>query len=249
MTYLQVLLLFIVPPCLLLARRGRRGLAGFGVRGVWVIPALMTIAFVYTTPWDNYLIWQGVWDSPPDRILGRVGFVPIEEYLFFLLQPLLAGLWMGTVLDGRQHVGPDPSGGEKERPSSLWRGLAALFALAMATAGALMLRTPSTFYLGAILAWTGPVFAGMWWFMGPEIWAARRVVVLSLLPPTLYLWLVDAVALGQGAWAISPIYTTGVGLFGLPVEEALFFLTTNAMVIFGALLILHPAEGARVRLA
>ena len=63
---------------------------------------MATIAMVYTTPWDNYLVATRVWYYNPDlilsikvgdRMIGAVlGYVPIEEYLFFVLQSLLTGL-------------------------------------------------------------------------------------------------------------------------------------------------------------
>jgi lycopene beta-cyclase len=55
-------------------------------------PLILVVAFVYTTPWDNYLVWKGVWGYPPERVLARIGYVPVEEYMFFLLQPGIAGM-------------------------------------------------------------------------------------------------------------------------------------------------------------
>jgi lycopene cyclase domain-containing protein len=53
------------------------------------------IAVVYTTPWDNYLVATGVWWYDPQLVTGLVlGWVPIEEYTFFIVQPILAGLWL-----------------------------------------------------------------------------------------------------------------------------------------------------------
>jgi hypothetical protein len=37
-------------------------------------------------------------------------------------------------------------------------------------------------------------------------------------------------------WSISESFATGMYLFRLPVEEALFFLVTNIMVVWGILL-------------
>jgi lycopene cyclase domain-containing protein len=72
-------------------------------RGRWR-PMLVLLAIVYvaTTPWDNAAVAWGLWDFDPARIAGvRLGWLPIEEYLFFGLQALLTGI---LVLDrlGRQ---------------------------------------------------------------------------------------------------------------------------------------------------
>ena len=37
------------------------------------------------------LVFREVWGYPPGRVLATIGYVPVEEYMFFLLQPLLAG--------------------------------------------------------------------------------------------------------------------------------------------------------------
>ncbi len=51
------------------------------------------VALAYTTPWDNYLVATGVWYYDPARVWNIVlGYVPLEEYLFFVLQVTLTGL-------------------------------------------------------------------------------------------------------------------------------------------------------------
>ncbi|MEL7363476.1 MAG: lycopene cyclase domain-containing protein, partial [Bacteroidota bacterium] len=59
---------------------------------------IVVIAFVYTTPWDNYLVYREVWGYPPERVVARIGYVPIEEYMFFVLQSLITGLFTLRVL-------------------------------------------------------------------------------------------------------------------------------------------------------
>jgi lycopene cyclase domain-containing protein len=52
--------------------------------GQWTA-ILATVAFVWTTPWDNYLVKSGVWGyGNNDRVLYVIGFVPVEEYCFFI---------------------------------------------------------------------------------------------------------------------------------------------------------------------
>ena len=53
------------------------------------------IALLYTTIWDNYLVATRVWWYDPALVTGlTIAYVPIEEYTFFILQPILAGLWL-----------------------------------------------------------------------------------------------------------------------------------------------------------
>jgi 15-cis-phytoene synthase/lycopene beta-cyclase len=54
--------------------------------------------------------------------------------------------------------------------------------------------------------------------------------------PTLYLWTVDTLALKRGTWVINTGTKYGFHLWdGLDIEEALFFLLTNTLIVFGQL--------------
>lgn len=229
MTYLQFHLVFILPPLLVLAYRARRRI---GRRGALSLAGVVALALIYTTPWDNYLVWRGVWDYSSGRVLATIGYVPLEEYLFFVLQPLLTGMWMMIVLD-RRAVDDAPVS-----PTVRWAGTAVYGA--MAVAGFLLLRSDPGTYLGLILAWGMPVLAGQWAYAADAIWRRRRALLVALAVPTLYLWLADAVAIRLGIWRISETYTTGLTLAGLPSEEATFFLVTNLLVVQGLVLFLYP---------
>lgn len=90
MSYLSFLLIFLVPPlCILLyALRGRVGRPNRRALAVTAIAALL-----YTGPWDNAIILNGVWSYSRSHVLNVVvGVVPIEEYAFYILQVAVAGL-------------------------------------------------------------------------------------------------------------------------------------------------------------
>ena len=54
----------------------------------------MLIALVYTAPWDNYLVIRGVWTFDREKIANWfIWRVPLEEYIFYLLQVALTGLF------------------------------------------------------------------------------------------------------------------------------------------------------------
>lgn len=59
----------------------------------------------------------------------------------------------------------------------------------------------------------------------------------TLLPialPTIYLWIVDTLALRRGTWVINTGTKFAVHLWdGLEIEEAIFFLLTNVLIVFG----------------
>ncbi len=228
MTYFQFLLAFILPPILLLTLVQPRPWAAVGARTAlkW-LAVVALIALVYTTPWDNYLVWRGVWGYGAERVVGTLGYVPVEEYLFFLLQPLLTGLFFFLA---RAKWPPD-----SVPPPPLLRPLATAAWAAVAAAGgaALWLGPERWLYFGLILAWAAPALAGMTWTGAPKLWADRRAAAVALVVPTLYLWIADRTAIRLGIWDISDRYSVGLDPLGLPVEEATFFLLTNWLCVQG----------------
>jgi putative membrane protein len=72
-----------------------------------------------------------------------------------------------------------------------------------------------------------------------------RILLPAISLPTVYLWIVDALAIGSGTWTIDPQQTTGLLLGNLPFEEMLFFFITNLMVGFGIVLMASPDSQRR----
>lgn len=227
--YLGFHLLFVLPPLAVLAwarpdyppERARRARVGLAL--------MVTAAFLYTTPWDTFLVAQGVWRYGEGAVTVRLGAAPLGEYLFFVLQPVLTGLWL--------HVyGFDPGfepGDWRRRPRLL--GAGAFLALTGLGAG-LVLAVPQGYYLGTVLAWAAPPLALQWAVGGGYLARTWRTWSVAVAVPTLYLWFADRVAIGLGIWTLSGAHTTGLALLGLPVEEATFFLLTNLLVVSGIVL-------------
>jgi len=228
LTYLGVHALFVLPAILVVAA-ARRRLPPARARVARVgLVAMTSVAVAYTTPWDNYLIDQGVWWYGEGRVVARILSAPVEEYLFFVLQSLLTGLWLYT-LEFEPRFEP---GDLARRP----RVVGAAVHLAAAAAGAGLLLVPWGYYLGAILVWACPLLALQWAVGGAYLRRSWRTWGVAVAVPTLYLWVVDRVAIGLGVWTISPDHTTGLSLLGLPVEEAVFFLVTNLLLVYGLVL-------------
>ena len=58
--------------------------------------------------------------------------------------------------------------------------------------------------------------------------------LLPIVLPTVYLWIVDTLALKRGTWVIESGTKLGWHLWdGLEIEEAVFFLMTNVLIVFG----------------
>lgn len=243
MTYFGFLLRFLVIPTLgllFLTYRDARRFAPMQYfqngRTVWGIIALhIAIAVIYTTPWDNYLVATGVWTYNPALVSGIVlGYVPLEEYLFFVLETLLAGLWWWFLARRL----PEPC---SLRPSKIGRLVAfgVLFLGWMGSAFLLFGGEMRWTYLSIILFWALPAIFPQFLIGADILWHYRKLVALGISIPATYLSLMDIVALRATTWSISPLHTTGVLFFGiLPLEEVLFFFITNVLIIFGMTLIL-----------
>ena len=238
MTYLQFHLVFILPPLLLLALTSRTAVRRLRPRALAALPGVILLALVYTTPWDSELIRRGVWGYGPERVIGTIGLIPVEEYLFFILQPLLTGLWFYRILASGDDDAPPV--GRLALSAVRWSG-AAIYGM-LAIWGLLLLQTREGTYLGMILAWAAPVLAAQWALTAGRIAAAPRAFALGIAVPTLYLWMADAIAIRLGIWRISETQTLGIALGWLPLEEATFFLATNLMVVQGLMLFLYPAR-------
>jgi lycopene cyclase domain-containing protein len=244
MTYFGVLAVFLIPPLILVAVLAflRGDLRRDEVLAVF---AHVLIAVIYTTPWDNYLVATGVWWYEPSLVSGlRIGWVPIEEYTFFILQTLLTGFWWLRVVKAL----PDREAAGTEIATrirlflSLGIGMVWLIAILGWVAG------PQSYtYLTLILSWALlPVLIQVA-FGGDVLFRDWRRLMVGVLPPTLYLWLADAIAIRSGTWTISPQQTTGMMLANLPLEEMVFFFMTNLLIVNGLILIFSPLIRERVK--
>lgn len=237
MTYAEFIAIFLILPTLILVgvgsfMRKRGGLGAIGVRHHLTGVAILTlIAFVWTTPWDNYLIFRGVWDSPPDRILGRIGYVPLEEYAFFILMPFFNGAVLLLLLAHRKEP-PRPCHSSRQG----LRVLALTVAALLTSGGVLALVFPSGTYLGLILVWFTPPLLIQWFFDPVVLIRGRKIVLAGTLIPSIYFGLADSFAIGSGIWEISSTLTTGVKIFNLPLEELLFFVVTSLLLAQGLVL-------------
>lgn len=191
------------------------------------VGALVLIALGYTFVWDGYLIERGVWWYGDGVVTARVAAIPLGELSFFLLQTALTGYWL--------HVVDPPV--QPTRPATGWvRPVGLLAIVSLELAGLALSYTTAGYYLGSILLWGSPILGVLWILGGPHVWRRRRGAAVAIVVPTAYLWAVDWVAIDRGLWTISPTHSTGVAIAGLPVEEMVFFLVTNTLIVFGLLL-------------
>jgi lycopene cyclase domain-containing protein len=201
------------------------------------------VALVYTTPWDNYLVATGVWFYNPALVTGiTLGYVPLEEYTFFILEPLLVGLWWWFL--ARRLNAPAPFS-----PSTRLRFWpAALLSVLWLISVAVFLGGPAPLtYLSITLLWAIPPIAIQCAFGADILWHHRKHIMATVLPLALFLSAADSIAITAGTWTISPAKSTGLFIGALPVEEALFFFITVMLATLGLTLMRAQPSQARVR--
>ena len=164
--------------------------------------------------------------------------MPLEEIFFFVIQSVLtAHLVMLLSAGTLSHMLLDAAAGRKSVGWRLARWGPVPILLTLLPIGFVRAQ-PAThlFYLSAIVAWVAPVLALLWTLGGDHILVRWRVALASVAVPTLYLCAADIHALRRGTWHITEATSTGVFVWpDLPLEEALFFLVTNCMLVFGML--------------
>ncbi len=220
MSYLKFLIIFICLP-LLVSICAKKLL--FKVNKTEYLPiALMAfVALVYTTPWDNYLIMRGVWTYPTGGVVGVLGYVPIEEYFFMVLQATLAGVLCTSLAPHIQY-------------SKLRFSLTgALMAILVGLVGALSLTHTAGTYIGLILVWACPPLVLQWGLGSHTLLKSFKTWAPLWIGLSIYLCVADYYAIFKGIWTITLATRTGWGIGHLPVEEILFFTLTNLFVIQG----------------
>ena len=220
-------------------------------RAVWIgIGIHVLLAVIYTTPWDNYLVATGVWYYNPRLVTGFViGYVPIEEYTFFVLETILSGLWWwflarrSTLIPNRS---PSERGEFARHKTHVYVSTCVLTLLWLPFTYLFFFGEAKWTYLSIILFWALPPIFLQLLFGADILWRYRKLVFWGILAPATYLSLMDIVALKETTWSISASQTTGVLFFGiLPLEEVTFFFVTNVLITFGMTLLLANVSQAR----
>jgi len=237
MTYFRFHLIFNLP--LLLA------LAALNVSTPWLreevlAPVLVLLAVViFTSPWDNLAAKWGIWGFPREKYSLRLGYLPLEEYAFFVLQSVNIMLTVRALF----HFFPELQTGQETDPGLVtylclgasvvpWAIMAVQFYWLRRKVG------PRANY-AVHLTWFLPVIYAQWVLAPFLFW--EHVGLLALVTVTFgtYYTLADFAAVRAGTWFFDEKQITGVKLAGvLPWEEVAFFFLTSLLVAQSYLLLL-----------
>ncbi|KAF2839060.1 Lycopene beta-cyclase [Patellaria atrata CBS 101060] len=230
--YALVHLKFTIPPAIILSVLYRPLVTA---ADIYKIVFLVTVAVVSTIPWDSYLIRNRIWSYPSNVIIGPTLFqIPLEEVFFFMIQTYNTSLLYLLLSKPTFHSAYILSVSRQKARAYRTAGQL-LLALVIAKGVYYIRDAKEKTYLGLILAWAGPVLLFLWTiayqFLVGLPWTNT---ILPIILPTVYLWIVDTLALRRGTWVIEAGTKFGWQLWdGLEIEEAAFFLATNTLIVFG----------------
>lgn len=203
------------------------------------------VAVAYTTIWDNYLVYSKIWGYDRKLVSGlRIGYVPIEEYTFFVLQPLMTGsllLWLSRRVPGGTAASMHSNIAVRAIPS-------VILASGWATSLFGLWRGGQRWrYMSLILSWALPPVMLQTAFGGDILWRHRKLIATAVVPASLYLGAADSRAIRAGTWNISPHKTLGIDVIPhLPLEEFVFFCLTNLLLVFGVTLVMSKESERRL---
>lgn len=231
LTYMQVHLYFTLPPTILLYLLIRPVISSFDRMKMLT---LCILAVTYTTPWDNYIIYHKAWWYRKDAVIGTIGWVPIEEYIFFVIQTIFTSLW--TICCSRWTLHSLHLRHTKRLQSELIKYLGIVLMVIAILCGWLhAIPDRKTFYLCSIIWWSLLVVVILWYIGSSYIVRRYQQILCSVVLPSVYFCYVDLIALRAKVWHINE--RTSLEMFPiseLPIEEVIFFFITNFMVVMGA---------------
>ncbi len=231
LTYIQVHLYYTLPPTIILYLLIRPLLTSFDKIKILT---LCILAVTYTTPWDNYIIYHQAWWYRKDAVIGTIGYVPIEEYIFFIVQTIFTSLW--TICCSRWTLNALYLRYSKSLKFRCIKYVGiVLMAIAILWGWFNAIPATKSFYLASIIWWTLLVFVILWYIGSSYIVQRYKQILFSALIPSIYLCYVDLIALRARVWHINERTSLEIFLVHqLPIEEVIFFVITNFMVVMGA---------------
>jgi len=239
-TYLRFHLTFNLPLLILLAALNGPLPWTTGEGGVFGL--VMLAVTIFATPWDNLAVKWGFWNFARGKYSLRLGYLPVEEYAFFLLQSaniMLAvralfrffpdwrtgreiGIGEGTLICLAASVIP-------------WAFVAAQLRWLRRKAG------PRVNY-AIHLVWFLPIIYAQWILAPPLFLEHAGLLALVTAVFGVYYTLADLTAVRAGTWFFDEKQITGPKLGGiLPWEEIAFFFLASLLVAQSYLLLL-PAD-------
>ncbi len=239
-TYLRFHLIFNLPVLVLLL--ALNCLAPVTSREALAFGLVLIAVMVFTIPWDNLAAKWGIWGFPREKYSLRIGYLPVEEYAFFILQGVNVMLAVRTLF----YFFPGWLTGMETGigiGTLIFIGASVIpWAVVAAQLRWLRRRKGPCLNYALHLAWFLPVIYVQWIIAPSLFWAHAGLLGLVTAAFGSYYTLADLAAVRAGTWFFDEQQITSTKLAGvLPWEEIAFFFLTSLLVAQSYLLLL-PGE-------
>lgn len=225
---------------------GVLGIAWTLVDGDGSTPLLLTllciVVILFTFPWDNWAVEQGIWDFPDDRLLLRIRRLPVEEISFFVIQTLQVAFLTAILC---RFIPAEPLRSVEFTGVVGLRIGAFVFLWAMIGWMSRRWRLQRRYlrYAWHLGFWFVPVIALQWLFGAGMLAPRLDVVLIATTVIGSYLSVADIWAVRRGIWFFDHGQTTGFMIAGiLPWEEVAFFFVTSLLVAQSTILLIPAAH-------
>lgn len=231
MTFGNFLLFLFIPLLFLLWHERRRLRTNFLVPiGVVALGSIF-----YTAPWDHRLIADKIWWFDPERSWNiRIGALPLEELLFYLLIIALAAMWTHFLY----HKMSPSFGLTPKRPNlrfSLLGFFAGLWAINLVYLAFGTQSYPKGIFWGQCLTIILPMIAIQCAICGDLFWHRRKFITTAAILFGLYLTLTAGTqTFGKDIWIVYPQYSLWRIPGMLPIEMPFFYCFAGLLAILPA---------------
>ncbi len=200
---------------------------------------VLLAVMIFTTPWDNLAAKWGIWGFPREKYSLRIGYLPVEEYAFFLLQSVNVMLAVRLLfcLFPNWMTGQETGIGKW---TLLCLGVSAIpWGIVALQLRWLRKKSGPHVNYAIHLAWFLPVIYAQW-VLAPWLFLAHAGLLAVVTAAFgVYYTLADLAAVRAGTWFFDEKQITGVKLGRiLPWEEIAFFFLTTLLVAQSYLLLL-----------
>jgi lycopene beta-cyclase len=207
------------------------------------IPLAMMAVF-FSAFWDNLIFSKGVFTFNHREMVGTFLHLPLEEWFWFIDHTFFSSWFLLFILR------PESEQENKRLPPVVMPCVMLASVIVSGTGIWMMVQNnENLLFLGVNLGFMFPVLALHWWIGLYILLHNKRVWIVGILVPSMYLLGLDYWALQEGIWFLSPDYITGYKIFDVYFEQILIYTLPSVLVTQSALIIVRQIERVEKRRA
>lgn len=231
LTYLELILYYVLPPTIVLYLLMRPFLSKFDEIKLAIMTAF---GVIYAALWENHMIYQKAWWYSENAVIARIGYMPIEEYLFASLSIVFVTLW--TTFCARFHLHSLSLKCTSQFEFQTIRlSVTAVLTIAMYVGWIYAIPSTRTFYMGSMLWSYLFLIIVLWYTSGSYVCKRWKVTLISVIVPSIYLCTVNVIGVRAPVWHVNQINTLEIFLVNdLLLEDFMFFFLTSSLIVIAS---------------